>query len=176
MRRNDPDWHATNLLAEIMGGSFGARLMEEVRVKRGLVYGIDLSNSELAEAALFLGSTSTENQRVKETISVIETEWAKMSAKGPTEKELADAKSFLIGSLPLALDSTTAIASALLSMRVNNLAIDYLERRNSQINSVTIADAKRLASQLFDPSKLTFAVAGSGGGLEQWNAVPRSDN
>ncbi len=176
VRRNDPDWHATNLLAEIMGGSFGARLMEEVRVKRGLVYGIDVSNSELAEAALFLGSTSTENRTVKETISVIETEWAKMSAEGPTEKELADAKSFLIGSLPLALDSTTAIASALLSMRVNNLPTDYLERRNSQINSVTIADAKRVASRLFDPSKLTFAVAGSGEGLEQWNAVPRSDN
>jgi zinc protease len=99
-----------------------------------------------------------------------------MSLDGPTQKELDDAKSYFIGSLPLALDSTTAIAQTLLSMRVNNLPMNYLDHRNSQINAITLQDAKRVASKLFDPSNLTFSVAGSAEGLDQWKAISKLDD
>ena len=176
LRREDKDWRTATLLSEIMGGSFGSRLMDQVRVKRGLVYGINLSNTELESAALLLGSTSTQNSTVEETLAVIEEEWAKMSLDGPTQKELDDAKSYFIGSLPLALDSTTAIAQTLLSMRVNNLPKNYLDHRNAEIDAITLKDAKRVASKLFDPNNLTFSVAGSAEGLDQWKAISKLDD
>jgi zinc protease len=176
LRREDKDWRTATLLSEIMGGSFGSRLMDQVRVKRGLVYGINLSNTELESAALLLGSTSTQNSTVEETLAVIEEEWAKMSLDGPTQKELDDAKSYFIGSLPLALDSTTAIAQTLLSIRVNNLPKNYLDHRNTEIDAITLQDAKRVASKLFDPNNLTFSVAGSAEGLDQWKAIPKLDD
>jgi len=176
LRREDKDWRTATLLSEIMGGSFGSRLMDQVRVKRGLVYGINLSNTELESAALLLGSTSTQNSTVEETLAVIEEEWAKMSLDGPTQKELDDAKSYFIGSLPLALDSTTAIAQTLLSMRVNNLPKNYLDHRNAEIDAITLQDAKRVASKLFDPNNLTFSVAGSAEGLDQWKAISKLDD
>lgn len=176
IRRIDPDWRAATLLTRIMGGGFGARLMEEVRVKRGLVYGISAGLTELDAAALILGSASTDNATVAETVDVISTEWARMAAEGPTEQELADAKAYITGSLPLALDSTTAIADALLAIRQYDLPRDYLERRAALIEAVTIEDVRRVAARLFDPKRLMFAVAGAPEALEGWRPIEVKDN
>jgi len=175
VRRIDVDWRAATLLAEIMGGGFGARLMEEVREKRGLVYGINASLTELDAAALILGSASTNNATVAETVAVIEAEWARMAAEGPTAEELADAKALVTGSLPLALDSTTAIANTLLAIRENDLPKDYLDRRAALIEAVTLEDAKRVARRLFDPNRLMIAVGGAPEALEGWRAVTVKD-
>lgn len=176
VRRNDPDWRAASLLTEVMGGGFGARLMEEVREKRGLVYGISAGLTELDAAALVLGSASTNNATVAETVAVIEAEWARMAATGPTEAELAAAKAYVTGSLPLALDSTRAIADALLAIRKHDLPKDYLDRRAALIEAVTLADAKRVAQRLFDPARLIVAVAGAPEKLEGWRPVAVKDD
>lgn len=176
VRRVDPDWRAATLLTQIMGGGFGARLMEEVREKRGLVYGVSAGLTELDAAALVLGSASTRNATVAETVEVIEAEWARMAAVGPTAQELADAKAYITGSLPLALDSTSAIADALLAIRRFDLPKDYLDRRAGLIESVTLADARRVAKRLFDPERLIFAIAGAPDGLEGWRAVTVKDD
>lgn len=175
VRRNDPDWRAATLLTEIMGGGFGARLMEEVRVKRGLVYGVSAGLSELDAAALILGSASTNNNTVSATVAVIEAEWARMAADGPTIKELADAKAYVTGSLPLALSSSQAIADALLALRLHDLPKDYLDRRAALIEAVTLDDANRVAKRLFDPSRLIFAVAGAPTDLDGWRIVAVND-
>lgn len=176
IKRNDPDWRAASLLMQIMGGGFGARLMEEVREKRGLVYGISAGLTELDAAALVLGSASTNNATVAETVTVIEAEWARMAADGPTEEEFQNAKAYVTGSLPLALDSAGAIADALLSIRLNDLPKDYLDRRTSLIEAVTLEDAKRVAKRLFDPERLIVAVAGAPEGLDGWRTVDVQDD
>ncbi len=174
--RADPDWRAAALLTEIMGGGFGARLMEEVREKRGLVYGINAGLTELEAASLILGSASTNNSTVAETVEVIEHEWRRMAEEGPTATELADAKAYVIGSLPLALDSASAIAGALLALRYNDLPKDYLDRRAALLDAVTLDEAKQVARRLFDPSRLVIAVAGAPEGLEAWQPVAVMDD
>lgn len=176
IRRNDPDWRAATVLMEIMGGGFGARLMEEVRVKRGLVYGINAGLSELEAAVLVLGSASTNNATVVETVEVVAAEWGRMAANGPTQDELDAAKAYVTGSLPLALDSSRAIAGALLSIRLNDLPKDYLDRRAALIETVTLADAKRVAQRLFDPKRLMIAVAGAPELGEDWRVVDVKDD
>lgn len=164
--RQDPDWYAAYVLNYILGGGgFSSRLMEEVREKRGLAYGVYTSLQPMDYAALLTGSVATENARVAESLQVIRDEWRRMRAEGPTPEELKNAKTYLTGSFPLQLTSTGAIAGILTSMQLEELGIDYLDRRNALIEAVTVEDVKRVAQRILDPARLLAVVVGEPAGL-----------
>ena len=73
---------------------------------------------------------------------------------------LADAKTYLTGSFPLRLTSNDQIASMLVSMQVDDLGSDYLERRNGYIEAVTSDDVRRAARRLYHPDRLLTVVVG----------------
>ncbi len=85
---------------------------------------------------------------------------------------MADAKTYLTGSFFTRLNSTRRIASVLLSVQLDGLGIDYLERRNGLIEAVTEADVKRVAKRLLDPAKLTFVVVGVPEGVKPTREAP----
>ena len=82
-----------------------------------------------------------------------------MAEDGPTADELAAAKSFLKGSYALSLDTSAKIAAQLTQIQLDNLGIDYIQRRGALIDAVTIADAKRVAKRLYGGGMLV-TVAG----------------
>ncbi len=167
IKLTDPDYYAAFVLNQIIGGSgFAARLMDEVREKRGLTYGVstDLVGRDLAE--IWAGSLSSSNDKVAEAIKVIRQVWADTAAKGVTEAELEAAKTYMTGSYPLRFDGNAPIASILVGMQMEGLPIDYPAHRNDKINAVTLADVNRVAKQLMDPGHLSFTVVGQPEGLE----------
>src|SRR3979490_694943 len=83
-----------------------------------------------------------------QTIDIIEQEIRKLAAEGPTEEEFAKAKTYLKGSFALGLDTSNRIASQLVQMQLDNLGIDYIERRPALIDAVPLDDAKRGAQRL----------------------------
>jgi zinc protease len=87
-----------------------------------------------------------------------------MAANGPTADELAAAKSFLKGSYALSLDTSGKIAAQLTQIQIDNLGIDYIERRGGLIDAVSIEDARRVAKRLFSGGMLV-TVAGRPIGL-----------
>jgi zinc protease len=109
-------------------------------------------------SALFVGSTGTRADRAGETVEAITGEIRRMAENGPTELELAEAKSYLKGSQLLSLDTSSKLASALLQYQLDRLPIDYLERRNAVVDAVTIDDAKRAARRLWAEGLLTVIV------------------
>jgi zinc protease len=166
-KRDDPDWYAAYVLNEIIGGgNFRGRLMQEIREKRGLAYGVSTELMPYRHAGLILGSVATENSRVAESIALIRREWRRMQQEGPTEAELGAAKAYLAGAFPLSLDSTYRIAGLLVRMQTDDLGIDYLERRPGLIDGVGLDQARRVAGRLFDPARLSFAVVGDPAGLQ----------
>jgi len=74
-----------------------------------------------------------------------------MAEEGPTQQELDEAKSYLKGSQMLALDTSSKLASALLQYQIDKLGIDYIERRNSIVDAVTLDDAKQAAKRAVGP-------------------------
>jgi len=159
--RGHPDYHAFQIMNYIYGSSgFGSRLMEEVREKRGLTYGIYSSLYLLDHLKGLTISTSTENGNAGEVLSLIRTEMKKMQDGPVTDKELADAKSYLIGSMPLAIDSTDDVASIALGLRLDSLPIDYLDHVDDKINGVTSADVQKAAKEYLAPDILTTTVVG----------------
>ncbi len=133
--RNDPDFMAAYIVNHILGGgSFSSRLYREVREVRGLAYGVNTSLTWFNKAAVLVGGTATR---------------ADATAK---------AKTYLKGSFALNLDTSTKIASQLVQMQVDNLGIDYIERRDGLIDAVTLADSRRVAKRLLDGGLLVTVV------------------
>jgi zinc protease len=157
--RNDPDFMAAYVVNHILGGgSFSSRLYREVREKRGLAYGISTSLVWLSHAAVLLGATATQADATGETIKVIEAEYRRLAEEGPTEEEFLKTKTYLKGAFALGLDTSSKIAAQLVQMQVDDLGIDYVERRGALIDAVTLADAKRVAKRLLDPGILVTVV------------------
>jgi zinc protease len=174
-KRDDPDWYAARIVNDILGGGgFRGRLMKEIREKRGLAYGVSTELVSFRHAGMVLGSVATENARVAQSIGLIREEWRRMRDEGPTEPELDDAKTYLIGSFPLTLDTSDRIASLLVEMQNEGLGIDYLDRRAGLFGAVTLDQARRVAQRLLDPDGLSFAVVGDPVDLTPTRTVPEA--
>ena len=166
IKRDDPDFFAAYILNEILGGGrFSARLMTEVREKRGLTYGIGTNLVPMDEAEMMVGQFASANAKVGEAIQVVRDEWAKMATDGVTAEELAATKTYLTGSYPLRFDGNGQIAQVLVGMQMEDLPIDYAVTRNAQIEAVTLDDVKRVAARLLTPDALRFVVVGQPAGV-----------
>jgi zinc protease len=158
IKRSDPDFMTAFVLNHVLAGSMNSRLYREVREKRGLVYSISETLVWFRETAFVMGSTATRADRTNDTIDATEKEIQRIATEGPTQAELDDAKSFLMGSQMLSLDTSSKIAGALLQYQIDNLGIDYIDRRNSLVDAVTLDNAKRVAKRLWDQRFLTVVV------------------
>jgi zinc protease len=163
--RKDPDFIPAFIVNHILGGgSFSSRLYNEVREKRGLAYGVYSYLAPLQHTALFMGGTQTRADRAGEALEIIEAEIRRMASEGPSEDELAKAKAFLKGSYALGFDTSSKIAGQLLRIQIDDVGIDYINRRNGLIDAVSPADAKRVAQRLA-PAGLLVTVVGRPKGL-----------
>jgi zinc protease len=162
IKRKDPDWYIAYVMNYVLGGGgFSSRLMDEVREKRGLTYGISTSLFPLDHAGLILGSVASENTKVAESIALTMREIQKMKDSGITEQELADAKTYLTGSYPLSFDTSRKIAGQLVEIQREDLGLDYVKKRNDYINAVTVDEVKRVAGRLLDPTDMFWVVVGN---------------
>jgi zinc protease len=160
--RADPDFIPGYVANYILGGGgFSSRLTDEVRVKRGLTYGITTSLTSYRKASIMMGAVATRADAVNQTIGVVRNTLADFARNGATQNELDDAKTFLTGSFPLAFASDSGIAAQLGTFQRQGLDIDYVSRRNALIQAVTLDDVKRVSKRLFDPARLTVIVAGT---------------
>lgn len=166
IEREDPDWYTANLLNRVMAGGFGSRLMEEIREKRGLVYGVWAYLLPLDHSPMIMGGLASQNARVAEAVALVRQEWERMAEKGPTQAELDDARTYLLGSFPLSLTDSDGIASILVSLQENERPIDYLDRLEEIYGGITLADARRVAAKLYRAKELTVVVAGQPEGIE----------
>ena len=157
--RNDPDFLAAFLVNHILGGgSMSSRLYAEVREKRGLAYSIYSTLVPLDSAALFMTATATRTEAAGQTLDLVLQEIRRIAETGPTAEELAKAKSYQKGSFPLRFDTSTKIAAQLVLMQVEDLGIDYIDKRNDLVEAVTLADVKRAAKRLLDGGLLVAMV------------------
>lgn len=150
MARDDPEFFAAYLMNHVLGGgTFSSRLFTEVREKRGLAYGIGSGIVNRDYSSVLMIGTSTRADRAAETLAVIRAVVEEMAENGPTEQELADAKAYVKGAYAIGnLDTSMAIARTLVDLQVEDLGIDYIERREALIDAVSLAEVKKAAKRL----------------------------
>lgn len=167
MKRDDPDFFAAYIMNQVLGaGGFESRLMNEVREKRGLTYGISTFLVPKFQTEMMLGSVASSNATIAEAIAVTRAEWARMANEGMTAEELATAKTYLTGEYPLRFDGNSEIADIMVGMQTIGLPSEYVVNRNDYIEAVTLDEVNRVASQLLQPDALHFVVVGQPEGLE----------
>jgi zinc protease len=160
------DWEAAQVVLRVLGGGgFSSRLMEAVRVQRGLTYGIGAGIDSLFDGGIVTCAFATENARVAEALSVTKEVWAALAGTGPTATELEEAVAYLTGSLPLQFTDSRRIAGTLLAMRRNGRPLDWLDGRNERLRAITQAEARRVAAGLLQPDALAVTVAGQPQGM-----------
>ena len=158
---DDPDYYTAIVVNHILGGGgFSARLMTEIREKRGLVYSVYSYMDEVGSLPVWMGRMATGHTNVDEALSILRTELQHMLKDGPTEIELENAKNYIIGSYALGFDSGRKIASKMLTAQFFDLPPSHFEKRNNYIKAVTLEDAKRVARRLLKPDQLIITAVG----------------
>lgn len=159
--RNDKRFYAASILNHALGGDgLISRLARGVRQDKGLVYSIGTNLDVRRGVALISGTFATRNATAAEAIAQVKTVLADTAKKGLTAQECEDARTYVLGSQMLRLDSSEDIAATLLSMQIYGLGQDYLEKRKKYLGNVSCADVNTLARELLDPSRFLFATVG----------------
>ena len=167
MKRDDADFFAAYIINHVLGaGGFESRLMNEVREKRGLTYGIGTSLVPKFHAEMIIGRVASDNSTIAEAIAVTRDEWQRMADGGLSAEELTFAKTFLTGEYPLRFDGNSEIAKIMVGMQMIDLPPSYVVDRNDFIDAVTLDDISRVAAELLQPENLHFVVVGKPEGLE----------
>ncbi len=145
----------------VLGGSFTSRLVEQVRVNRGLSYGISSHFDPLQVGGTFGVSTFTKTESTREILDVTLAEVAKMRAKGPTAKELKGAQTYMAGLYPLQFETNEAVSAGIAEIRVYGLEEDWVERYRERIKAVTLKQCVEVARKYFFPDGPTLVLVGN---------------
>jgi zinc protease len=144
--RDDPDFIAAYVADQILGGGvFSSRLYTAVREERGLAYSVGSGLLPYEHSGAFIAATSVDAANAGLTIDLMREEIERYATEGPTAQELARAQDYLVGNFALRFDSSQKIARNLLQFQLDDLGIDYIDRRNELIRAVTIEDIRRVA-------------------------------
>jgi zinc protease len=160
--RDNPNFYSFTVMNYILGsGGFSSRLVEEIRIKRGLAYSV----TSYFDAGKYPGSfqivLQTKNSSAREAISIALEQMERIRKESVSEKELEGAKKYLIGSFPLRLDTQAKLASFITVLEYHGLGFDYASQYRSLIQSVTKEDGLRVAQKYLFPEKTILVVVGN---------------
>jgi zinc protease len=156
-----PDFPALQVLNNIIGsGDFDSRLMEEVRVKRGLAYSISTGLLRDTTTSFLLGGFATKNEVMGTALGVVKDVLASTARDGPTPAQFENAKRYLTGSFLLDFDTNAKVANSMLGIWLEGKTPDYLVTRNQGIDRVTMADVKRVAGNVLATDRLLVTIVG----------------
>lgn len=130
-------WPALYVANHILGGGgFTSRLYDQVRSKRGLVYGVYSHFSPMQQAGPFRIELQTRGDQVDEALEVVRDVFNEFHSKGPSAEEVEDSILNITGGFPLQIDSNDDITGYLAMMGFYGLPVDYLERFPEQVRDV----------------------------------------
>lgn len=161
IKRGDRDYFALYVGNHILGGSgFSARLMKEVRVKRGLTYSIGSYLIPMHAEGPYQFSFTTKQSSTQEAIDLVRLNLKQYIEKGPTQEELDNAKLNITGSFPLKQASNKDIVENLAVIGFYDLPLDYLDKYNAHVEAVTLEQIKSAFKRRVHPNKMATIIVG----------------
>lgn len=159
VRRDDPDYYALSVMNYILGGGgFSSRLMESIRDQMGLAYDVHSFFTSNRDPGYFLVGVQTKNDSANTVIAEVIGQMERIREEKVSEKELEDARAYLVGSFPRRIDTLGQIANFLAAVEYFGLGLDYPDRYPEYINSVTRDDVLRVARKYLRPDAYVLSV------------------
>lgn len=161
--RGDPDFFPLLVGNYVLGGGgFVSRLYNEVREQRGLAYSVYSGFSPALDTGAFTIGLQTQREKTAESLSVVFDTLQKFLQNGPTDVELASAKSNMVGGFPLRIDSNRKILDNLALIGFYRLPIDYLDTWASKVEAVTLDSVRAAFARHVAIDRLITVVVGAG--------------
>jgi zinc protease len=161
MSRDNPDYYAGLVANHILGGGgLTSRLMEDIRIRKGLAYSV----ASFFEGRKYPGSfqvlLQTKNRSASQAIEAARNEMTRLATEPVSERELAEAKDYLVGNFPQRFSTQARIAAFCTQREYYGLPLDYPEQYPSLIHRGTAGDGLRGARTYMRPeSAITVVVA-----------------
>ncbi len=159
--RKHPDYAAARVLNQIFGsGGFDTRLMNAIRVKKGLTYGISGVFSPSRFGGVYQIRTFSKTPATAEAVKAILEEVELLQTGEITEDELNRSRDFILGSFAGDRETPEATINDLWLIEYSGLPADYLQQQLAQIGKTTVADVQRVARTQLDRSKFVIVICG----------------
>jgi zinc protease len=157
--RMNPDYYPVLVMNYILGGGgFSSRLLKEIRDNQGLAYSIHSRFDTGFHPGSFAASLQTKNESAQRAIDGVIAEIRRIRDEPVSKTELEQAKSFLIGSFPLRMETTGRIAGLLAQIEFFGLGLDYFNEYTEKIRMVTREDIQRVARKYLSTEKFVLVV------------------
>ena len=159
--RSDADFFPLFVMNHLLGGGgFGSKLMEEVREKRGLVYGVYSYFMPLAAPGPFVITLQTRASQAAQAAQVVSDVMQALADGHVDDKHVQATKANLIGGFAQRMDSNRERVGLMAMIGFYQMPLDYLQRWTEQVESVTVADVKRVAAAYLQPSDWNMIQVG----------------
>ncbi len=165
--RHHPGYFTSQVVNGYFGGSFGSRLNEGIRVKRGLTYGISGGYSYGRFAGKFKVSTFSKTATTAAAVRAIFDELERLRAEPPSDEELEMTRSYILGSFVAKRETPQQVADDLWTVESNGLPEDFFDKMLEQVGGAEGEDCMRLVGEKVDPSRMVVVVAGNARKLEK---------
>ncbi|HVQ75592.1 MAG TPA: pitrilysin family protein [Candidatus Binatia bacterium] len=158
--QHHPDYFPLVVANQILGGGSSSRVYKRVRDERGLAYSVGSWLSPAPFGPSMMVSLQTRTDEAAEAVRLIGEEMRRMQQAPVSAAELDLARSYLIGSFPLRLDTTGKVVRFLVGLEESGLGLDYPDRYKDRVGRVTAADVLRVAGIYFDPDRFSTVTVG----------------
>lgn len=143
--RNDKDYAIGSVANAVLGGSYSARLNEEIRIKRGLSYGASSRLQSLGDAGIWLAAAQTKNPSAAQVVDLMLGEFKRLGSMRVPADELAARKATLIGAYGRRLETTEGLADQVAELAIYGVKLDQLGTYIAQVQAVTPGQVERYA-------------------------------
>ena len=160
--RHAADYYAGLVTNAVLGGSYSARLNEEIRIKRGLSYGAHSSLETLRDGGWLAASAQTKNPSAVEVVRLMRQQFDSLVSTPPTADELKARKATMIGGFTRSLDTTSGLAAQISERVVNGVPLDEINYHIERIEAIDADQVRDFARRHLAAKGLHVVVVGDG--------------
>jgi zinc protease len=160
INRTNPDRVYIEVVNTLFGGRFTSMLNSELRINSGLTYGARSGFEERKVRGPFVISTFTRNEATEKALDMTLDILKRLHEKGITEEELRSAKNYIKGQFPPDIETTDQLAGLIAELEFSGLDENEINSYYAKIDSMTLADARRVIKQHFPLDNLVFVLVG----------------
>jgi zinc protease len=160
--RTSPDYFPLMLMHTVLGATASSRLFMNLREDKGYTYGAYSNLDARRSGGTFRTTAEVRTQVTGDSLKEFFYELDRIRNTPVSEKEIADAKSYLTGVFPIRLETQEGLTDQLVQIKMLNLPNEYLERYRDRVQAVTIEEIRRVAEKYVRPDEAALIVVGDG--------------
>jgi len=143
--RRDADYYAGAVANAVLGGSYSARLNEEIRIKRGLSYGATSGLQLRRNTGMWQAAAQTKNPSAAQVVELLLGEFKRLGTTRVDAPELAARKATMIGSYGRSLETTSGLATQIARLAVYDIKLSEIGHYVQRVQGVTPRQIEKYA-------------------------------